>query len=378
MKIGIDARLALHDPHGISRYIYHFLHILADYDKQNTYVLYIDKPDVEGILPLRFEKRVLKSKNPFVWEQVLLPRAVKRDGIDILHCIANTAPIILDKKILLFMTVHDVMYLDRSNDALAPGNWYQRLGKMYRTLIVPRAVRRADHIITVSQFSKKEICSKLRLDDSLIEVIYQGCEFVQGDADYSIEQIKEHYGITGQYMISFGGIAPRKNTKRSLEVFALLQNKYNLQLVVTGLPEPLRKPFVDLAIKLNIIDKVRFLGFVPEGQLSLLLRNSKLLLFLTKYEGFGLPVLEGMLNGVPTIASNVTSVPEIAGDGAYLVNPDDDQAVLSAISDLLTNAEMRNSFIQKGLLRSKEFTWEKNTLQVLDAYERVSARKYAQ
>ncbi|MBI1804267.1 MAG: glycosyltransferase family 4 protein [Ignavibacteriae bacterium] len=355
----------------MGRYILHLVHELAARDTENVYILYVDVEDSKHILPDRFKVRALPSKNYLFWEQVLLPRAVLEDGVRLLHCPANTAPVILDRNIILVMTIHDVMYMHTNNEVLEPGNLYQWFGKMYRRFIVPRAARRAQLVMTDSHFSKKEIGKFLKLQNTPVEVVHLGCEFGTGSGGEGIDHLRVKYGIAESFILAFGGVAPRKNTRRILEVFSRIGKKHALQLVVTAIPKHVRESFTQIAHQLKIESSVIFLEFLPEEELQVLLTHSQLFLFLSKYEGFGLPVIEAMHCRTPVIASNLTSIPEVAGGASYLVNPDHDDEVIRAIEVLLTNPGARTKLIEDGVKRSQEFSWGRTAEQVLEHYEKL-------
>jgi glycosyltransferase involved in cell wall biosynthesis len=368
ITIGIDARLALYEPHGMGRYILHLVHELAARDTGYMYILYVDREDTKQTLPDRFTVKVLPSKNYFFWEQVLLPRAAREDGICLLHCPANTAPVILDRNIILVMTIHDVMYMHMNNEVLEPGNIRQWFGKRYRRFIVPRSARRAQLIMTDSHFSKKEIGRFIKLPTTPVEVVHLGCEFGAHNKGESFDHLRAKYGIAESFILAFGGIAPRKNTRRVLEVFSRIGKMHTLQLVVTAIPKHARESFAQIARHLGIESSVIFLEFLPEEELQILLMHSRLFLFLSKYEGFGLPVIEAMHCRTPVIASNLTSIPEVAGGASYLVNPDRDDEVIQAIELLLTSPEARSQTIEDGVQRSREFSWGRTAEQVLEYY----------
>jgi len=372
MKIGIDARLALYEPHGIPRYIICFLRELEKLDANNTYILYLDKEDTNDVLPQRFEKKILTPSNYAVWEQYALPRAAYRDNVDILHCPGNTAPLFFDSSMKLVMTIHDLMFMDDENADLRPGNLYQRFGKFYRKLIVSRTVQKTSAIMTDSQYSQSEFRKYFPLLQTPVSVVHLGCEFPEYlDIASSIVLLK--YNIEKPFILSFGGIAPRKNTKRVIELFPQVKNKFNVQLVITGIPHANRDEFVKLAVQCGVEKDIVFLPLIPELELVALLRSAVLFLFLSKYEGFGLPVLEAMSCGIPIIASNRTSIPELVGDDGIIVNPDDENEVIKSIHHLLQLTEIERKRISKNnILWSKNFSWEQTARKILETYHTVN------
>jgi glycosyltransferase involved in cell wall biosynthesis len=374
MKIGIDARLALYEPHGIPRYVIYLLRELAKIDSINSYILYLDKQDTDEVLPNRFEKKVLSPSNYALWEQYALPQAVRRDKVDILHCPGNTGPLFFDFSIKLVMTIHDLMFMDNDNADLRPGNMYQRFGKFYRKSVVSNVIKKASAIMTDSQYSFSEFKRYFSSLQTPVSVVHLGCEFPDY-RDVIASTVFKKYNIERSFILSFGGIAPRKNTKRVIELYSQVRKKNNVQLVITGIPNSNRGEYEKLSLQLGVEKDIIFLSLIPEWELVVLLQNAALFLFLSKYEGFGLPVLEAMSAGVPVIASNRTSIPELVGDEGIVVNPDDDNDVIKSIFYLLQISEMdRKRICENNKNWSKNFSWNKTAKQVLSVYNSVGSK----
>jgi glycosyltransferase involved in cell wall biosynthesis len=380
MIIGIDARLAVNKPRGMGKYILNLLQSLEILDKKNNYILYIDKPDFNNVLPQTHNFRVKKlfPANYLLWEQLVLPRQAIKDGIDILHCTANTSPVFLNKSTKLIVTIHDVMYLKDS--ALLPNSnvMYQRLGSVYRSVIVTKTIRNANKIITVSNFSKSDILYHFpSLQQKSIVTTYEAADaaFRILDSEYSSKIIKNRFNLAGKYLLTLGGTDPRKNTKLVIQAFSNLKQTKNIdeKLVIVGIPNWKQSEFYHLACSLQCENNVIFTDYVTQEELVCLYNCATLFLYPSLYEGFGIPPLESMVCGTPVITSNTTSIPEIVGDAALQIDPNSQEELEAAVYKLLVDHSLRDNLIQRGLARAKQFSWRRMAEETLDVYKSIIA-----
>lgn len=353
---------------------------LSEIDKGNQYILYTDKDDLEQVLPSQknFSVQRLRCANYAVWEQILLPLQAQKDGINILHCTGNTAPIWLPSSIRLVITIHDVMYLKKSNVVPGVKSLYQKMGRIYRGWVVPRIVYNADKVVTISNFSKEEIIGEFpKLQNGDLTVIYEAAnrQFKQVDS-VLIEKIKNKFNIRSPYVFTLGAIDPRKNTKRILENYIALResNSIPFQLVISGVPKWEKTEYYTIWQRTRFREDIIFTSFVEEVELVALYNGALMFLYPSLYEGFGLPPLEAMLCGTPVITSNVTSIPEIVGQAAILVDPLDNQGMQTAISSVMHNDALRQQLVFAGLIRAKDFSWLRMAKETLDVYREVLER----
>jgi len=376
MIIGVDVRFALRPRRGIGNYILMLVKHLASVDSENTYILYGDRDDTEEVLPKNhnFKFKKLLPNNYIIWEQVVLPLQTKRDQLDILHCGANTSPILSSGKLIL--TLHDVMYLKDYFCVPKSDSWWQRLVRLYSSANVLLSARRASKIITVSNFSKQDILYHLRfLSESSIVPIYESIDerFQVLDLIDAKQKIQTAFGISEDYLLTLGAVDPRKNTKIVIQAFAELKHDKQIsgKLVVVGIPKLQRGIFNEFIKSLEIQSQVCFTDFVSSEDLVCLYRAATLFLYPSLYEGFGVPPLEAMCCGTPVITSNVTSIPEITGDAAFLIDPTNKAALKTAIVTLLNNKKIREAMIKRGLKRVKQFSWQQMARETLKVYEQT-------
>lgn len=378
MIIGIDARFALKNRRGIGNYTLNLIQALAEVDKENLYILYTDCLDSEKLLPqnTNFVTKTLTPANYLLWEQLALPKQAIKDNLDILHCTANTAPAFLDKNIKLIITVHDVMYLKKRSLLAESKVMYQRLGRIYRSVVVSNTIKNYSKIISVSNYSKKDILHHFpNLKENSIQTTYEAADsaFHLLETNKALKTLKNNFGLENKYILTLGAVEPRKNTKLVIQAFANLkhQKKIDEKLVIVGIPNWKKCDFYKLVYSLKLENEVIFTGFISQEELICLYNCASIFLYPSLYEGFGIPPLEAMACGTPVITSNTTSIPEIVADAALQINPTSQEELEAAVYKLLFDHTLRNDFIQRGLIRSKEFSWRRMAEETLAIYQSI-------
>ncbi len=352
MKIGINL-IFLYEITGIGIYVKNLLEKLGEIDKEDQFFILVNKNAPKEIFfnypNFKYVKIPINPKNyllRILAEQILLPLLSFK--FDVLFTPSVFSPYFcFCKKIT---TIHDIVYLD--DKRLNLKNLYLR----FVTLSSIRSLK----IITVSNFSKKEILSKFPKIENKIKVIYEAHNIVNFKNFFKIE-------LKNPYFFYIGLIVPRKNIENMLKAFKIFSEKYqNIDFVLAG---PERKNLLDLnkLIKdLNLNGRVHYLGVVSENEKFFLFKNSLAFIFLSLHEGFGLPVLEAQSVGVPVLASNVTSLPEIAGEGALFVDPYNVEEITKAMEKIAFDEKLRKELIQKGYENLKRFSWEKAAKETLE------------
>ncbi|BAU54899.1 glycosyltransferase family 4 protein [Mucilaginibacter gotjawali] len=308
----------------------------------------------------------------FIWEQFLLPKACQEVKADILHCTANTAP--LNLNVPLILTLHDVIFLEQSN-LLSKASWYQRLGNLYRKLIVSTIAKKAVRIITVSEFQKNIIIEKLGIAADKITVIHNGADerFFEQCSDGHIADVMKKFELLRGYIFFMANTEPRKNTLGVLNAYAELleKNPSAPRLVMKGLKaEQLQQMLTDL--KLEWLKKhIDLIGYVDYADLPAIYQGASMLWFPSFSEGFGLPIVEAMAGGVPVITSSVSCMPEIAGDAAILIDPKKPSEIAAAAQMILNNSELAESLSIAGKKRASLFTWNAATKKTVEVYHEV-------
>jgi glycosyltransferase involved in cell wall biosynthesis len=374
MRIGINGWFLRFPGTGIGQYLVNLLDNINIIDNQNEYILFIDEKAKDIKLSEKFTKIILEHPVKFlhkdlkktVWEQIVLPRNVKKYDIDLLH-IPYFAPI--SKKLCkTVVTILDIAPLVFPLRILGKNGFYDR----YYSKIVTPFLKKVDYIITISEYSKKEIIKYLNIDESRIKVINLavGDEFkVIEDKDSVISFLKK-YQIEPGYIFYLGDGGYRKNVmalvKSYISLNKELKNKY--KLVIAGNAAN-SKEVKEIAEGEN--ENIKLVGMVDSQDRPFFYNGAFLFVFPTIYEGFGLPPLEAMKCGVPVISSIYTSIPEVVGDAGILVPTNDYLSIKKAMEDIIGDNTLRKTLIEKGLIQSQKFSLKKSSEETLNLYKDI-------
>lgn len=370
MRIGIEAqRIFRSNKHGMDYVVLQEILHLQQMDKENEYFVFV-KPGPDRCVQSSSNVHVIELGMPSypLWEQVALPRAARKAKVDILHCTSNTAPI--QCEIPLVLTLHDIIFLeprDKANKSL-----YQNLGWVYRRWNVPRIMPNCRRIITVSNFELQNIIRKTGIEKSRMAMIYNGYnDIFQQQSD--VNQVYRKYINEPGYLLFLGNTDPKKNTERTLIAYSLYleQSKVKRKLLVGDIDQH----YLEDIITRNRIDNIRNglvqSGYIPNKDLVYLYNNAFAFLYTSLRESFGIPLLEGMACGTPVITSNTSSMPEIGGQDAILVNPESPQEIAAQLLKLEQDANYYEEKRQVGLERAKLFSWKHTAEQLLQLYKEV-------
>ncbi len=379
MRIGIDARLVTYR-RGMGNYVYSLLDSVSRMPNRHELFLFVNaadarNPQILPKMPAGWKVIALPGRNYAVQEQIALPAFVLRNRIDVLHCPANTFPLFLPAKVALVVTIHDVMYLMPQKRLGGRSSVYQRLGRAYRALVVRRLRRRAASLLTVSNRSAQDIASYLGVPRSAIAVTYEAAppRFRRIEAgSESVNAVRARRKLESDFILALGGVDPRKNTDAVLMAYSAFRRRSNLRhkLAIVGLPDGATARFARIAERAGLAQDVEFPGFVSEDELVSLYNSASMFVYPSRYEGFGLPVLEAMSCGTPVIASTAGAVPEMAGDAAILVDPDDTRALSDAMIAVASDTAAQRALSARGLRRASEFSWARCARETIEAYER--------
>ncbi len=374
MRIGIDCRTILNpkigERAGVGHYTYYLVKNLLKLDKRNEYVLYFDWRVQDT---REFEQKNIKIKHfpfsqynkflPFAYSHMLITAYLMKEGLDIFHSPITSLPLTYPKKSIV--TVHDLAIY--KNPAWFPGQIFST------KLLVPQSLKKADRIIAVSQSTKKDLKEIFNVPDKKIRVVYEGAvvnkiPVKSKDLDSLIK-----FKIGSKYVLFIGTLEPRKNLislVRAFKIFLDASPTHSAyQLILAG-ASGYKSEDIFSAIKSERLSKqVKCIGYVTQNQKIELLKKAVCFAFPSSYEGFGLPVLEAMALGTPVITSNVSSMPEVAGKAALLVDPEKEQDIARALQRLLEDKKLQDSLKQKGLEQAKKFSWEKCALETIKVYE---------
>jgi glycosyltransferase involved in cell wall biosynthesis len=377
MKIGIEGqRLFREKKHGMDMVALELIRELQKIDKKNEYVVFV-KPDVDKCLQESENFKIVElGGGPYpTWEQFALPKAAREHGCDILHCTSNTAPI--NTKVPLVVILHDIIYLESVSVFKKDGTWYQKFGNLYRRYVVPRVIKKSKKIVTVSHFEKNRIREFFGWpeSDNRLVAIYNGVSehFRKIDDQEELKRVKEKYNLPDKFFFFLGNTDPKKNTKGVLKAYSDFRKtwKENIQLVMLDFDlNVLQNMLAEIGDK-SLIDNILLTGYVVNTDLPAIYNLCEIFLYPSLRESFGIPMLEAMRCGTPVITSNTSSMPEVSGEAALIVDPYKPEQITEAMQKFLTNPDLKEEFVQKGFKQSIKFSWKAMAEENVKLYEEV-------
>ena len=370
MRIGIDATGVYKRITGVENYIINIINGLLLIDKHNHYTIYCNSA-IPNQLKYRHDKIVYTSfriVNRKVFQQTRLPFQIYSDSPDVMFFPGNTLSMVCPSRSVL--TVHG------SQPFILPKHMMpksQRLSRPYWKWMSQVGCRKADRVIAVSSATKKEIMEALGIPAEKIHVIHLagGAEFCEMDRLEARRRLERHC-IYERFILCVGTLE-YKNLRGAMRAFQQVKAKghTSLKLVIVGPQSEIAKDIFSLARQLQITDDIRVLNYFPHEEMPILYNAAELLLFPSFYEGFGLPVLEAFACGIPVVASNVASLPEVVGDAGILVDPDNFRAIATEVERVLTDQNLRMTLRRKGHERRQHFCWIQTAKKTLSLLERV-------
>jgi glycosyltransferase involved in cell wall biosynthesis len=384
MRIGVDYTSAVRQRAGIGRYTRGLMHAVAALDGQvnaasdnaavtaNRYVLFSAGRDPdEPAWPANFRTRPLPLTDrhlSIIWQRLRLPVPVEliTGPLDVFHSPDFVLPPVLRARTVL--TVHDLSFYRHPECSSPP---------LLRYLMsaVPRSVKRADMVVADSESTRRDVIELLGMPEDRVAVVYAGVEphFTPHARDDEAE-VLHRYGIRPPFILAVGTLQPRKNYVRLIRALDRLRRQHGLphRLVIVGGKGWLYGEIERTIAELGLQEAVMVAGFVHDEDLPALYRAADAFAYPSLYEGFGIPLLEAMACGTPVVTTTVSSMPEVAGDAALLVPPDDVAALADALARLVSDDTLRNDLRQRGFERTRAFTWESAAKRLLGIYAHIA------
>ncbi len=373
MKIAINTLAMKSLKHGMGRYIGSLVNALLKIDTRNQYLLYVSDLNAQYFevkgnprVKLKFvpSNRALR----LLWEQTLLPFDLKREKVDIFYGPAFTVP--------LFKTCKQVV-------AILDLTWFKHRKKhiwikqLYFRTLIPLAVRQTERVIVISQSTKKDLIKILKVPEDKIAVTHLGTSlaFRVVEDQKKLSGIRTKYNLPRQFILFIGVLEPRKNIPGLVRAFSRFKEGTNLshKLVIGGGRSYgwKNKEIFQVIEDLGMDKEIIFTDFILEADLPALYNLADLFVLPSFYEGFGLPILEAQACGCPVITSNISSMPEVGGDAALFVDPDDIKELAEAMRRILTDDKLKAEMIKKGFENLKRFSWEKAARETLKVFEGI-------
>ena len=374
MRIGIEAqRIFRKNKHGMDYVVLQEIKELQQFDTHNEYFVFV-APGEDRCLEDSKNVHIIEIGGNIypIWEQITLPKAVSELKLDLLHCTSNTAPIRCS--VPLVLTLHDIIFMeprDKSNKSL-----YQNMGWLYRRLVVPRILKKCKYIITVSDFERNNIITKLGIPSERMVMIYNGYnEWFKPLKDLDMKYRK--YIKEPGYFFFLGNTDPKKNTERTLIAYSkyLELSKVKRKLLMADLDKSYLDDIIVKNHIENIYPNIQMPGYIVNSDLPYIYNNAFAFLYTSLRESFGIPLLEAMACGTPVITSNTSSMPEIGGRNAILVNPESPGEIAQMMIKLEKDRNFYDQQKELGIKRAKLFSWRQTAEQLLEVYERVYKRR---
>jgi len=378
LKIAIDIRRMTE--FGVGTYIRNVVRTLGRLDRENKYLLIGPPPKVQeiGALPPNFHTVPLLAPERSVQGYREFRTALKRLNCDLVH-IPNLFAIPRALPCPYVMTVHDMLeHMSRAREQ--SGFW-----RSLHFQLTKRVLSGATRIFAVSNFTRTEIEKLFDIPSDRVEVVYNAIDerFLHGHASAADRDlIARRYQVTYPFLLYAGRISPHKNVVRMIEAFSALKTELerdqafpDLKLIIIGDDLSGNPDLRRTVVRSGVQHDVRFLGFVPIEVLRIFYDEAKIFIFPSLYEGFGLPPLEAMAHGTPVVTSNVSSLPEVVGNAAVLVNPENVFEIMRALHRVLTDQPLRDRMKERGYQQAMRFSWETSVRRILETYREVAAVK---
>jgi len=371
MRIGINLLFLLPGiVGGTETYALSLLQALSRIDQRNEYLVFLNKESVALELPAQpnfktvvcpISAKIRMAR--YLWEQFVFPFQARKHHLDLLHSLGYVQPLHLPCSSIV--TIPDLNFHN-----LAP--YFSPVKRAVLRFFVTHSARKADHILTISQASKKQLVEVVGVQERKVTVTY--CASKERRLDVPpFAELSQRYNIQKPYILGLSSFSPHKNMLALIKAFSLIRERGFMeeQLVLAGQP-PTDKACLDAFIKeKELQNHVVLTGYVPDEVLPSLYAHAELFVFPSLYEGFGIPVLEAFTYGTPVALSNAASLPEIAGDAASYFDPQNTEEIAETIIRMLQDKTLRETLVMKGRERARLFTWEKSARKTLETYERV-------
>jgi len=381
MHIGIDARLYGVYHRGIGRYTEQLVLHLAQLKDDNRYTLFMRPEQASEVnLPSgKFKIVIADVEHYSLQEHLIMPRLIRKSKVDIMHFTHLNVPIFCP--VPYVVTIHDlIVFHFPDTRATNLPEWKYKLKVKAHNFVLRNAVKKARKIITVSEFTKRDIVRELKVDEKKIEVAYLGIEKMllhtgnMQNTEQFMEALQEKFKIRKQYLLYVGSAYPHKNLEKFVDAYKIIRTQYlrNWQLVLVGREDEFYrrlKQYIEHTIEdENLRTDIIFTGQVQDRDLDGIYRAAKLFVFPSIYEGFGLPPLEAQVRSTPVACASSSSLPEILGDSAYYFDPKDVNAMATAIDRAAASHAINDELSNRGLERVRQFSWEKTAQQTVGVY----------
>jgi glycosyltransferase involved in cell wall biosynthesis len=376
MNIAVNTRLLLNNRlEGIGNFTYHTCKELVEKHPEHTFHFFFDRPfDSQFIFGSNVVPHILypQARHPFLWylyfewATTYMLNKVKADCY-----LSPDGYLSLQTKCPSLAVIHDINFYHRPQDL-------PKLVGTYYNHYFPKFAHKATRIATVSEYSKNDIVSSYGIESSKVDVVYNGCDSsFQPLNTNDIDLVRKQYSNGCPYFLYIGSLHPRKNLKNLLLAFEQFKStsSSNYKLIIVGNAMWKEQSDFDFIHQMKFKNEVIFLGYLPKEQLVKVTGAAEALTYVPFFEGFGIPIIEAFQSEIPVITSNVTSIPEVAGNAALLIDPNSIDQISDAMHTIYTNKDLKIKLIQKGEIQRQLFSWERTSKLLWESVEKVFSLK---
>jgi len=375
LKIGFDAKRLFNNTTGLGNYSRTLVSKLKELYPNNEYSLYTPKifhtPQTEEFLYGDYKIKQPESIPGWLWRSAYVSNLIKKDGLDVFHGLSHELPMGIDKtSVCSVVTIHDIIYKFHPEDF----PWIDR--KVY-DFKFRYACEKSDRIVAISESTKSDIILHYGVPEDKISVIYQTCNdaFKSDISEEKIEEIIEKYNLPSQYLLYVGTINKRKNLLSIVQAIHQLGDSLKMPLLVVGNGKEYKQSVLDYIKKYNLESKIVFAPFIQNTHLPSIYKRASIFIFPSRYEGFGIPIIESLYCKTPVITSRLSSLPEAAGPGAHYIDVDEPSSIANGIQKILSSPEYYNQLAINGYNHVQQFNNDSATRRLMGLYERISAGK---
>lgn len=375
MKIGFDGKRAVQNFTGLGNYSRYIADILCRFYPENSYVLYTPKhrknsrlEELTGRcrqLSIKYPTKGLWKRLNSLWRIWGVTKQLKQEGIQLFHGLSNELPLNIHKSgVKSIVTIHDLIFLRYPQ-------YYHLIDRLIYTYKFRKACENSDRIIAISECTKRDIIQFFHIPSSKIEVVYQGCDptFEQPVGKDRKEEVRAKYQLPKRYILNVGSIEERKNAL--LAVQALLQLPQDLHLVIVGRRTPYTEKIESFVTNNGLASRVHIISNVPFGDLPAIYQSAEIFVYPSRFEGFGIPIIEALHSGVPVVAATGSCLEEAGGPDSIYVAPDDITGLANAFKTIDSDTEKRKSMIEKGKVFAAQFSDQEQAKLIMNIYNKT-------
>ena len=375
MRIGFDGKRAVQNFTGLGNYSRYIVDILCQFGPENEYVLYAPKKRENkrlDKLTKQYQQLQLSYPTTSSWKKLSplwrvwgVTRQLEKEKIDIFHGLSNELPLnIHQSEVKSIVTIHDLIFLRYPQ-------YYHSIDRKIYTYKFRKACENADKIIAISECTKRDIIEFFRIPADKIEVVYQGCDpsFIHPVAEEKKREVRAKYQLPDHYILNVGSIEERKNALSAVQALMMLPEQ--IHLVIVGRHTEYTEKVEHFIKENKLEERVHIISNVPFDDLPAFYQLAEIFVYPSRFEGFGIPIIEALYSGIPVVAATGSCLEEAGGPDSIYVHPDDIKGMADAFKQIYTDPERKKNMIEKGHSFAKRFSEEKQAEEILNIYKKL-------